>query len=331
VSSGVVSRVEMHDYVYSKENLLCVQIDAAVNPGNSGGPAFDQDGNVIGVAFQSRADAENIGYIIPIPIVEHFLEDVKRNGKFCGFPDLAVHWQPLENRNLKKFYGLAADQSGVLITDVQKFGAVTTLQPNDILLSIDGIPIGDDGTVPFRNGERISFEYLVTRKFVGDTCKLEVRRNSELLTIELLLEEPSSLVNYAYDSFPKYVNHCGLIFVPLTRNHLQDKYGAKDWMNKAPARLLVHVAKFQEQPHEEVVVLSQILANDTNYGYEDDTRGRQLLAFNGERIRNLQHLQQLLSENTSPYQRFDFTAGKVIILESTEVERETARKVSSTK
>lgn len=43
--------------------LLAIQIDAAINPGNSGGPAF-RDDKLIGIAFETLAEAENIGYIV---------------------------------------------------------------------------------------------------------------------------------------------------------------------------------------------------------------------------------------------------------------------------
>ncbi len=48
---GVVSRVEHHAYAHSGESFLAVQVDAAVNPGNSGGPALS-DGKIVGVVMQ---------------------------------------------------------------------------------------------------------------------------------------------------------------------------------------------------------------------------------------------------------------------------------------
>ena len=62
VTSGVVSRVEVTKYAHGATELLSLQIDAAINSGNSGGPAFNSKGMVCGVAFQSlkHDDAENI-------------------------------------------------------------------------------------------------------------------------------------------------------------------------------------------------------------------------------------------------------------------------------
>lgn len=69
VTSGVVSRIEVTSYVHGASELLGVQVDAAINSGNSGGPAFSDRGACVGIAFQSlkHEDAENISYIIPTP------------------------------------------------------------------------------------------------------------------------------------------------------------------------------------------------------------------------------------------------------------------------
>lgn len=53
VTSGVVSRIEVTSYVHGAAELLGIQIDAAINSGNSGGPAFNNKGECVGIAFQS--------------------------------------------------------------------------------------------------------------------------------------------------------------------------------------------------------------------------------------------------------------------------------------
>jgi S1-C subfamily serine protease len=60
--------LEVQEYVHGGDYLLAIQIDAAINPGNSGGPVLSKDGKVIGIAFQNLSQAENIGYVIPLPM-----------------------------------------------------------------------------------------------------------------------------------------------------------------------------------------------------------------------------------------------------------------------
>jgi S1-C subfamily serine protease len=99
VTAGVVSRIEVTSYVHSNMRLLGIQIDAAINSGNSGGPVYDQDGKLVGVAFQSYAgsEMENVGWIIPTTVVAHFLRDYERNEAYTGFPQLGITWQRLES------------------------------------------------------------------------------------------------------------------------------------------------------------------------------------------------------------------------------------------
>jgi len=46
--------------------------------------------HVVGIAFQCLTSGENIGYIIPVPVINHFLEDLERNGKYTGEPALRL-------------------------------------------------------------------------------------------------------------------------------------------------------------------------------------------------------------------------------------------------
>ena len=68
---------------------------------------------------------------------------------------------------------LQAEQKGVLIRRIEPTAPSNKfLKKGDILLSFDGVDIANDGTVPFRSGERISFNYLVSRKYTKEEVSL---------------------------------------------------------------------------------------------------------------------------------------------------------------
>jgi S1-C subfamily serine protease len=108
VTAGVISRVETTQFVHGATELLGLQVDAAINSGNSGGPAFNDRGQCVGIAFQSlkNEDIENISYIIPTPVINHFIADYERHGKYTGFPSLGCEWQKTESPVLRKALGL---------------------------------------------------------------------------------------------------------------------------------------------------------------------------------------------------------------------------------
>lgn len=76
--------------------LLTVQIDAAINPGNSGGPAVSR-GKVVGVAFQGFSQMQNVGYIVPFPVIRHFLNDIALHKRHTGFVSIGIKAQSMEN------------------------------------------------------------------------------------------------------------------------------------------------------------------------------------------------------------------------------------------
>jgi len=219
VSVGVVSRVEPQQYVHGATSLLAIQIDAAINPGNSGGPAM-MSNRVVGVAFQSLEGAENIGFIIPVPIIQHFLEDVKRNGgSYGGFPVLGINCQAMENPQLRASAGMRPGESGVLLCKVRPMtDAAEKLRMHDVILEVDGQPVGNDGTVHFRHRERISFDYILSRKFPGDLVPLRILRDGVRLDVDVVARPIRQLVPIQqYDMLPRYFIYAGLVFVPLSQ------------------------------------------------------------------------------------------------------------------
>lgn len=56
-------------------------------------------------------DAENIGYVIPTPVMEHFINDYERNGQYTAFPSLGIEWQKMESPFLRKALGMLVGAS----------------------------------------------------------------------------------------------------------------------------------------------------------------------------------------------------------------------------
>ncbi|RLM56053.1 protease Do-like 9 [Panicum miliaceum] len=319
VTSGVVSRIEILSYVHGSTELLGLQIDAAINSGNSGGPAFNDKGKCVGIAFQSlkHEDAENIGYVIPTPVIKHFIEDYEKSGEYTGFPILGIEWQKMENPDLRKAMGMKSDQKGVRVRRVEPTALESgCLQPSDIILSFDGIDIANDGTVPFRHGERIGFSYLVSQKYTGEKARVKVLRKSKIHEFNIKLATHKRLIPaHIKGRPPSYYIVAGFVFMAVSVPYLRSEYG-KDYEYDAPVKLLdKHLHAMAQSPDEQLVVVSQVLVSDINIGYEDIVN-IQVLAFNGTPVKNLKHLATMVEECNEAFLKFDLDYDQLVVLET---------------
>ncbi|KAL0335713.1 UNVERIFIED_CONTAM: Protease Do-like 9 [Sesamum radiatum] len=314
VTSGVVSRIEFSHMFMVPLNCW---IDAAVNSGNSGGPAFNEKGVCVGIAFQSikHEDVENIGYVIPTPVIMHFIQDYEKHGMYTGFPVLGIQWQKMENKDLRLSMGMRLDHNGIRIRRIAPTSPLfKVLKPSDIILSFDGVDIGEDGTVPFRHGERIGFSYLVSQKYTDDSAEIEVFRNSERLKCKVDLGTHTRLVPAHNDGKPpSYYIIAGFVFTPVSVPYLRSEYG-KEYECEAPVKLLDKVLHdMPESVDEQIVVISQVLVADINIGYEDIVN-TQVLAFNGQPVKNLKSLVSMVDSCTDKYMKFDLEYQQIVVL-----------------
>ena len=86
-----------------------------------------------------QQDVENIGYVVPVTVVRHFLEDIRRHGRYTGWCALGLGFCPLENRSFRDSLGLGPGRTGVMVSDVAPVGAAAGhLREGDVLLAVDG-------------------------------------------------------------------------------------------------------------------------------------------------------------------------------------------------
>ena len=305
LSKGIVSRIEVDEYCQSGQELLVAQVDAAVNPGNSGGPVFSGD-KVIGVAFQGYGGHQGLSYIIPMPIVKHFLEEMFSNKPYRGFPTLPIQINELENTYEREFYGMG-DKTGL---HIKKVHALTDckdkLQPGDILISIDGLPISNEGTVDIPGiGNCIDFKHVCQSKFIGDSVTLGILRKDtkkrkvvELevdVTLDNILGDTFKIPTQENDKMPTYYFNTGLCFIPATRNYLDgDGYELDEMRIDKDGGTLANAAK--EDTNEQVIVISHILSCYATHGYDKHLRGI-VKEINGIKIINIHDVIRAMEEN----------------------------------
>jgi len=120
-----------------KINVELIQFDAAVNPGNSGGPLLNNDGKVIGVVNSGIPSAQNIGFAVPSVNIKTLIEDYSKavsHGYLRkeNFVDCVL----LEAKTAKKF-GINVNHKVALINNLKKELTSKGLEIGDIILEVN--------------------------------------------------------------------------------------------------------------------------------------------------------------------------------------------------
>lgn len=324
VTRGIVSRIDFQTYSHSLVDAhLAIQIDAAINPGNSGGPVM-QDGKVVGVAFQGYSGdvAQNVGYMIPVPVIRRFLRDVE-DGHYDRYMDLSVATFNLQNPAQRRALGLADDDRGVMVSSVASAGcSAGVLKIGDVLLSIDGHPIASDASVEL-DGERVQMAEIVERKFKGDQVRLRIMRDKREQDVTVTLDSPWPFMMQSnqYDVKPRYVLFGGLLFQPLTRDFL-GAYPTEDLRLRYFFDYFVADELYEKHP--EVIILSAILPDPINT-YLGEARGGIVQEINGTKIKTLDDVANAFRQPADDYVIKLLGVGRPVVLESAAVEAARAR------
>ena len=313
---GVVSRVEHHTYAHSGETFLAVQVDAAVNPGNSGGPALSE-GKIVGVVMQVITKSQNIGYLVPISMVQHFIDDMK-DGRYDGFGELGIGTQKLENPAMRRYYGLDDSISGKLVDKIVYNSSLQgVLNEGDILTAIDGTNIENDGTVAFRKHEYTDYNYFVDAYQKGESLMLDIIRDKKPMKIKATLKNRADdmylVKTTRYDVMPTYFIYGGYVFSPLTRNLIRST-------SRNRMKLSNLAMQWQKEEKNEVVVLLKVLASDISRG--DNNFGMWAIdSINGEAFKNFQEFYEKMESVKNDYIVLEDKNGVKVIIDKEEAQQ----------
>ena len=168
-SAGIVS-AKMRNMM-GETSVPFIQTDVALNPGNSGGPLFNQRGEVVGVnsrIFSGTGGYMGLSFSIPIDVAIDVADQLKRNGKVTR-SYLGVSLQDID-RNLAESYKLSKPE-GSLITQVapNSPAARAGLRAGDVILKYNGTPIS-------RTSELLNY---LNRSVPNQSIQLEVLRDDK--------------------------------------------------------------------------------------------------------------------------------------------------------
>ena len=314
-TQGIVSRMEHNTYTLTNRKFLIGQTDAAINSGNSGGPVVSK-GKVVGVAFAGLNSADNIGYFIPVNILNNFLEDIK-DGKYDGSPLLGLEWLELESPSHRRMLGIEDKTGGILIKKVFKNSPFEgVLQKNDVLMKLDNYPVESDGTIEFRKNEKTDFSYVNQQKKYGDNLSYEIIRDKKTKTGQVKLEKKdikyTVVTEVTIETPPSYMVYGGLLFEPLTSNYMAgviEKLGS------------VYDREELYKDYKELVVLVRVLPFDVNLGYTDAVN-QIIVKVNGEKYKDFKDFVQKVKNVKSGFIIFENDNGDEIVLDVKEVEEQ---------
>jgi len=210
--------------------------------------------------------------------------------------------------------------SGILVVGVsEKSSVYGVLESGDIILSIDGHTIKNDGTVEFLPQQYTSLMYFIDQKQIGDSIRLEILRDTKKMSVAIQIEniaDDDLLVNtLEHDVMPRYFIYGGYVFTPVSRNLL---------VKKASLSLKVASRKWATQEEEEVVVLLKVLADTTN-------RGNHRLALwkidtiNGKSLKNYKTFKKIVKNSKERYIILKNAEGREVVIDTQKAQAANAR------
>jgi serine protease Do len=185
-----------------------IQTDAAVNPGNSGGPLFDATGAVVGINSQIYSNSggyQGVSFAIPINLAQGVEQQIVKTGK-VEHGRLGVEIQNVD-QSLAQSFKLTSPQ-GALVAQVEPDSAASRagIKAGDVIEKYDGAPIADAGQLSVR----------VSSTAPGEKVTLEVIRDGKPMSLTVTVGSSSTATVAKNGEAAPDASHLGMRLRPLT-------------------------------------------------------------------------------------------------------------------
>jgi S1-C subfamily serine protease len=329
ITEGIVSRIEYTSLFYDASGLM-IQIDAALNPGNSGGAAVS-DGKMIGLVCSKLATAENIGYLIPAEEIKIFLNDCS-DGKYDGqYALYGVNLQTAENDALRKRLGIPKETTGIMVNSINTKNTDFPLKPFDLITHIGQSAIDNEGDVRLNENLRVASGYLVPRLAKDGKVEMTVVRDGKARKIEVPVSiESRKLIRFKGFTYPRYFIYGPLGFTEVPYLDVKQIFSQDKVLQFFAATGSPVVTRINDDvafDGEELVgVFSPMFSHKITKGYNTKATGMGIISHvNDVPVKNLVHLVELLRDNANQFVTFRFanSQSERLVFDKKEIEAAT--------
>lgn len=173
---GITAGSPFEGYVEKLDNVI--QTDAAISPGNSGGPLLNSAGEVIGINTAIAAEGQNIGFALPSNLIKELLDGFTRRGGSFERAYIGVRYRMIDKAEAAQ--NKTVEGAYVIEVVPESPAAKTGIQEEDIITEFDGNRLS--GT------DDQSLAKLILNKKIGDKVMIKIWRNGESLNRQITLE-----------------------------------------------------------------------------------------------------------------------------------------------
>ncbi|HAS83196.1 MAG TPA: hypothetical protein DCS43_11130 [Verrucomicrobia bacterium] len=294
IGRGRIAQWKVSPFAESPYSALLALILTDLNIDGSGAPVFSK-GELAGLVVSYDASTRSAS-MLPVQTITRFIRDVQQP-PYLGFASGGFAWKPMVDQTKRRFFGLLSDTTGgIQVTGVlQTKTGRNPLLPNDIVLELGGVAIDEQGYYEDPNWGRLYFSHLIHKRYSpGDTITVKFIRDRQMMTEDMVLsrhDDTALLIPENAEGSPEgYLVDGGFVIRELTGQML--KSGGAQWTTRTEPRLAHLYLTRQntpEKPGERVVILSAVLPDPINIGYQH-LRSIVVDSVNGTPVLNLKEV-----------------------------------------